>query len=86
MSADRTLVIGMSVLIGLAPATALAQDAEDLDFLEYLGSWDASDEDWLLIREFLPGMPSADANAETQPTEVEDSGDEDRNTEQESEA
>jgi hypothetical protein len=26
-------------------------DAEFLEFLEYLGSWDESDEEWLLVRE-----------------------------------
>ena len=38
----------------LALATAMAtadDDAPDLEFLEYLGSWDESDEDWLLFDE-----------------------------------
>ena len=31
------------------PATAADDDQPDMAFLEYLGSWEGSDEDWLLV-------------------------------------
>lgn len=61
MSADR-LRLQWAVVLGLiagAGAAAAADDAlPDLDFLEYLGSWEESDEDWLLFDEFA-GEPAA---------------------------
>jgi hypothetical protein len=59
-------------------ATAGAQDDEapDLAFLEYLGSWEASDEEWLVVAEEMP-VPADDADAPE--------GDSD-NTEQDDEA
>ena len=42
-----------SLLFGFAgPATAADEELPDLEFLEYLGSWEESDEDWELFREF----------------------------------
>jgi len=32
-------------------AVAAETDAPDLEFLEYLGSWEESDEDWILFTE-----------------------------------
>jgi hypothetical protein len=43
-----------AVLLGLlASGLATADDAElpDTEFLEYLGSWQESDEDWLIFEE-----------------------------------
>ena len=51
MSAERlvrgTLVWGFVALGGIA----LAEEAEapDLEFLEYLGSWENAEEDWILL-------------------------------------
>jgi hypothetical protein len=44
------------LLLGVA-ATAVAQDDEapDVAFLEYLGSWQDSDEDWLIVAEQMLG-------------------------------
>ena len=51
MSAER--LVRLAVIWGLIVASSLvaAEDAEapDLEFLEYLGLWDESDEDWLLL-------------------------------------
>jgi len=33
------------------PAAPPAEAAPDLEFLEYLGSWQADDEEWLVIQE-----------------------------------
>ena len=49
MSADRTIAL---VACGLCLGTAAlaAEDAlPDAEFLEYLGMWDESDEDWMLL-------------------------------------
>lgn len=48
---ERALKIALLIgLMGFAGAT-LAEEEEvpDLEFLEYLGSWDESDEDWILF-------------------------------------
>lgn len=33
------------------PAMPTDDDQPDMEFLEYLGSWEESDEDWLLVNE-----------------------------------
>lgn len=38
-------------LIATGTAAAPGEDVPDAEFLEYLGTWDGSDEDWLLFRE-----------------------------------
>lgn len=57
MSADsggygdfRSLVLA-GALLGSCGAAAQADDTlPDAEFLEYLGSWEASDEEWLLVQ------------------------------------
>ena len=56
MLADKpalNLFAGALLLWGLTGVSGLviADDAEapDLQFLEYLGSWDESDEDWMIL-------------------------------------
>ena len=56
MSADVTRklsLLGIAALVGMLGdvSTAVADDEEapDLEFLEYLGSWEASDEDWVIF-------------------------------------
>jgi hypothetical protein len=58
MSASAThaeRVLRIALLCGLFGygSVALADEEEipDLEFLEYLGSWDESDEDWVLLAE-----------------------------------
>ena len=44
----------LALLLFLGPAESADEGAEavtDMEFLEYLGSWDESDEDWLLFDE-----------------------------------
>ena len=50
MSAERVAMVVCSLCIG---AGAVAEDGEAVDatFLEYLGEWEAEDEDWLLFEE-----------------------------------
>ena len=49
MSASRATLVGLLLCCGLV----LAADEEipEMDFLEYLGTWEESDEDWLLFNE-----------------------------------
>jgi hypothetical protein len=56
MSADRRqslrglrpwLIFGLAGLSGLVAADDV--EAPDLEFLEYLGSWETSEEDWVLL-------------------------------------
>lgn len=41
------------------PAAPPADAAPDLEFLEYLGSWQADDDEWLAIREWEKDNPPA---------------------------
>ncbi len=50
MSVSRTALIG-SLLIGASVVLAADEELPDPDFLEYLGAWGDSDEDWLLFEE-----------------------------------
>jgi hypothetical protein len=50
MSVSRTAFIG-SLLIGASVVLAADEKLPDPDFLEYLGAWGESDEDWLLFEE-----------------------------------
>lgn len=56
MSRFRLLLV---LLGSTGVSVTAAQDAEspDLALLEYLGSWDDSDEEWLVVAEELMGMP-----------------------------
>ena len=47
MSVNRALLIGSLLFYGMV----LAADDEipDMEFLEYLGSWEESDEEWLIF-------------------------------------
>lgn len=50
MSADtitRALLCGIALCGGVA--VAADDDTPDADFLEYLGIWEESDEDWVII-------------------------------------
>jgi hypothetical protein len=38
-------------MIGLAAEAEAQEDEPDLSFLEYLGSWQESDEEWLIVAE-----------------------------------
>lgn len=72
MSAEETqplAVLGAAVLWALigCGGTVIAADADapDLEFLEYLGSWEASEKDWVLV------APDVVPDEETEETEKE---------------
>lgn len=60
MSASRLAIL----VAALAGGAALAQDdgLPDEEFLEYLGLWQESDEEWLIFGD--PAEPRVDAGAE----------------------
>lgn len=50
MSADQKRHrLGLAVLLGMLGGLVAAEEVADLEFLEYLGSWEESDEDWLIF-------------------------------------
>ena len=59
MLADRTAIIGC-LLFGASLALAADEEMPDPEFLEYLGTWAESDEDWQIFAEPV----SADAEQE----------------------
>lgn len=70
LKADK--LIRVAVLWGLIGVTGIvvADEAEapDLEFLEYLGSWEESDEDWLLLAaEAVDKKESEETTDESEP-------------------
>ena len=59
MSASKTAVIG-ALLLGCSVVLAAEEEVPDPEFLEYLGLWEESDEDWLMFSDPL----NADNNAD----------------------
>ncbi len=65
--------VSLALLLLLGPAESVEDDAEavtDMEFLEYLGTWDESDEDWLLFDEIAEendeqGEEDTDSGEET---------------------
>lgn len=53
MSADGTLLrIAIACgLLGYSAAAVTDEELPDVEFLEYLGSWQESDEDWLILND-----------------------------------
>ena len=49
MLVRQLAVVGM--MLGCSLVLAADEELPELDFLEYLGSWEESDEDWLLFEE-----------------------------------
>ena len=55
MLADRSIgamVCGL-LLCGIGVVCAAEEEVPDVEFLEYLGMWEESDEDWLLLEEAM---------------------------------
>ena len=55
MSAERAM---RAMLLGLAMcgtdlAVAADEEAPELEFLEYLGMWEETDEDWVMLEETM---------------------------------
>jgi hypothetical protein len=77
------MAVAIFVVSAGVAAGAVAQDdpAPDLDFLEYLGSWQESDEEWLLIADELMGSPPVD-ESESPGLVAEETGEDNDETDQ----
>jgi len=62
MSARKTALLG-SMLLGCSLVLAADDEVPDAEFLEYLGLWEESDEDWLIFDEPI----TADAEERSDP-------------------
>ncbi len=51
MLASRSVPTLLCGIVLCVPALGVEEQAPDLAFLEYLGMWEESDEDWLLVDE-----------------------------------
>ncbi len=71
MSADKPdYVLSVAVLCGLigCSGVVMAEDEQpDMEFLEYLGSWEGSDEDWLLFDVIDNEVAAVDKKKRTDP-------------------
>ena len=70
MSARRRLAVLMpgALLIAFAAVAAAEEDAPDPAFLEYLGMWDRSDDEWLVLEDDSQTLaPAADDAPEPAP-------------------
>jgi len=69
----RSRLILLAAVAGMA-ATAQAQDDEpDLSFLEYLGSWQEGDEEWLIVAEMAEELKETEeASAKDEQTDETD--------------
>jgi len=62
---DRRWLLRPTLLLGWLATAAWAQDeGPDPDFLEYLGSWEASDEDWTVFMDNAVASRTADPATE----------------------
>jgi hypothetical protein len=62
MSVSKSALLG-ALLLGCSLVLAADDEVPDADFLEYLGLWDESDEDWLIFNEPI----TADAEERSDP-------------------
>ena len=73
MSAERALMLVCGLCLGTA-AYAEEDEAPDTEFLEYLGIWEESDEEWLMHEEMVEAAaeqrtdpaPEGEESAETE--------------------
>jgi len=62
VSVSQTALLG-SMLMGCSLVLAANDEAPEVEFLEYLGLWEESDEDWLIFDEPI----TADAEERSDP-------------------
>jgi len=58
MSADRAARAVLCGLVLCSSASVLAADEEmpEMEFLEYLGMWEESDEDWMILNDAITAV------------------------------
>ena len=62
MSASKTVMLSV-MLMGCSLVLAADDEIPDAEFIEYLGLWEESDEDWLIFNEPI----TADAEERSDP-------------------
>lgn len=71
MSAKRKTAVPLALACGLLGygTDAIAEDEElpEIEFLEYLGSWEESDEDWLVVDRVGEARRELEGQARTEP-------------------
>ena len=67
--ADRTALLVCGLCLGTAWAAEQAPDEEmtrDVEFIEYLGLWEESDEEWLMLDDAQDSEESPEMEPETE--------------------
>ena len=66
--AMRALLCGLALCTaGATAAAATEKEKPEVDFLEYLGMWEESDEDWLILDETTDETTIADTEERSDP-------------------
>ena len=66
---DRALLLVCGLCLGTAWAAEEAPDAEetsDVEFIEYLGLWEESDDEWLMLAEEKDGEETPEMEPEAE--------------------
>jgi hypothetical protein len=75
MSVRRTAIVS-ALLLGCSLALAADEDMPDPEFLEYLGMWEESDEDWIIFDEPVSAEREDRSDSETDDEESTEKTDE----------
>ena len=75
MSVRRTIAV-TALLLGCSLVLAADEEIPDPDFLEYLGMWDESDEDWVIFDEPVTADAEERSDSETENDESTEKTDE----------
>lgn len=75
MSVRRTAAVG-ALLLGCSLVLAADDEMPDPDFLEYLGMWEESDEDWVIFDEPVTADREESSDSETEDEESTEKTDE----------
>ena len=75
MSAKRAALVG-SMLMVCSLVLAADDEVPDMEFLEYLGLWEESDEDWLLFNDPMNAETDERSDPVLQGEESTEKGDE----------
>lgn len=67
MSADATIALIACGLCLSTATTAAEEQVPDADFLEYLGMWQESDEDWMLLEDLQASETTIDDDERSDP-------------------
>jgi hypothetical protein len=75
MSVRRTAAVG-AMLLGCSLVLAADAEMPDPEFLEYLGMWEESDEDWIIFDEPVTADSEQDSDSEKEDEESTEKTDE----------